>query len=137
MPLFVGEAAGARVIQTGTGLADVTTGDPLDVLFDATTHPLFPAGGAGTCLFRFIDVEIRHDTGFAIGITPIVDGIPLVEQFANAPPPVSGATAIDHAKARFAQRGTSIAARVRMTKATGSMELADMAVAYTVLRSAP
>jgi len=137
VPLFIGEAAGARVIQTAAGVVDVTASGIQDVLMDVTTHPIFAAGGAGLALYRIVDVEIRHDAGYFIGITPIVDGVALAEQTFSQVPPPAGTFGVSKSKAFFTAKGTAIAARVRMTQATGTVELADIGVSFAVLRQSP
>lgn len=137
MALYIGEASGARVLQVGAGITDATASGTTDVLMDLLTHDLYPAGTAGDSVFRGIDVRIRHDAGASIGITPIVDGVSLSEQTFSFPAPVGDDDAVDTAEARFAVRGTRIAARVRQIAATGSMEPIDVAAWVVPLREAP
>lgn len=135
-PLFIGESSGARVIRVGTGTTDVTSAGTTGVIFDILTHDLYPAGAAGSSVFRGIDVHVRHSVGASIGVTPIVDGEELSEQTFAFVTPVS-TDGIDTAKVRFAQRGTRISARVRQTAATGDVELIDVAAWLVPLREAP
>lgn len=136
MTLFVGEADGGRVLQMGLGTTDATAASTTPVLLDVLTHDLYPTGAAGDSVFRGIDVRVRHSAGASIGVTPIVDGEELPEQtFTFAAP--TGGDGVDTAEARFAVRGTRVAARVRQTAATGDVELIDVAAWLVPLREAP
>ena len=136
MALFLGESSGARVIAIGTGVTDATASGTTPVLLDCLTHDLYPAGAAGSSAFRGIDVRVRHDAGASLGITPIVDGQELAEQTFTFDAPTGG-DGVDTAEARFAVRGTRVAARVRQTAATGAIELIDVAAWLVPLREAP
>lgn len=135
MPLYLGEAAGARVIQVGIGPTDVTASDTTPVLLDATTHDLYPAGPGASIMFRGIVLTVRHDVGYHLGVTPIVDGVSLAEQSFQSPAPSGGLTVV--VKAPFVARGIRCAARVRQTAADGMLELVDVAAQWYVVRTAP
>lgn len=136
MPLYIGEADGARVLAFGMGTADATSASTTDVLMDLTTHPLFPAGPSGDVMFRAIQVTIRHDAGAHLGVTPYVDDTALAEQTFSVAPPASGEK-IDTVQAFVASRGAGIHARVRQTDATGMVEIVDIASEHAVLRVVP
>ena len=136
MALYLGEADGARVLVTGVGLTDATAASTAPVLFDTIVHDLYPAGASGSTVFRGIDVRIRHDAGASLGVTPIIDGVELPEQTFTIATPSEG-EGVDTVRARFARRGTRLAARVRQTAATGAIELIDVAAWLVPLREAP
>ena len=68
---FLGERSGGRVLAFGDAATQV--GDDFQV--DFTTWEQIPAGEVGDCLFRSINVSFSAESGYAIGVTPIVDGI--------------------------------------------------------------
>lgn len=137
MPLMVGEAAGARVIQVGLGTADVTASSTQAVLLDTTTHDIYAAGPGASVEYAGLVVTIRHTAGYHLGVTPVVDGVSLTEQtFAAAAPP-SNSDGVAVVKAPFRQRGVRVAARVRQTQADGLIELVDIAEQHYVIRQTP
>lgn len=128
MPLYLGEATGARVLAVG----DATTQVGTDFQAAWETWDLIPAGEVGDCLFRSIDVSGTADDGYAIGIVPIVDGVEQPEQT------FSGAgTGQFTAQAYLAVRGARIAARVRTLSRTGAVALHNIAASFVVLRATP
>jgi hypothetical protein len=133
-PLFVGELSGSRVIQVGVGTTDVTASTTTAVLFDATTQDEFPMGGGASVLFHGIKATLRHTNGFSIGITPIVDGTPDVEQTFMASSASVGTDGIFTAYAPFRLRGERCAARIRQIAATDVVELVDVALEYVPIR---
>lgn len=137
MPLFVGEAQGARVIQIGLGTLDVTASETQPVLFDLTTHDAYDGGPGASVEYRGIVVTLRHDAGFHVGVTPIVDGAALTEQFFQATTPALNSDGVVPVRAPFSQRGVRVAARVRQTQADGVIEVVDVARQFYVIRQAP
>lgn len=136
MPLYIGESAGARVIEMGTGRTDATSASTTGVLLDLETHEMFPAGASGDVVFRGVAVTVRHDSGFQIGVTPYVDGSALAEQTFSYPAPSSGEMT-ETVQAFIAARGAGVRVRVRQTAATGMVEIKDVASEHAVLRAAP
>lgn len=137
MSLYLCEAAGARLLATNVGHTLVTAGGTTDVVLDVETWDLVPAGPVGDCIFRSIDIVIQHDAGYAIGITPIVDGVTLTEQLFQGSSPEAGTTGVVQLQAFVASRGARVAARIRQTAATGVVTLVDASTAFTVIRTAP
>jgi len=135
MSLYVGELAGARVIQVGIGVSDVTASGTVPVLFDATTQNTFPGDGGASVLFHGLKVTIRHNNGFNIGVTPLVDGQPGREQTFSVQSASAGTDGVFTVYAPFRQRGERCAARVRQLAATDVVELVDVALEYVALRS--
>lgn len=137
MALFIGESDGARVIQVGLGVSDVTSGGTTDVLVDLTSHDQYPGGPGGVVIFRGIVVAFRHDAGYHVGVTPIVDGVSQSEQTFSAPAPDVTSDGLVTIQAPFSRRGTRVAARVRQLAADGLFEIGDVAALYVVLRTSP
>lgn len=137
MPLFVGQAAGAAVLQTNQGITDWTGAGTTPVLAACTTHDLFPAGTGGTCVFRGIVVVVRHDGGYAFTVTPVVDGLSLPTQAFNGGAPEAGNDGLVTVLAPFSAKGTRVSAAVSETAAFGSFELANIAAQFVVIRTAP
>lgn len=134
MPMFVGESSGARVIQFGIGVSDITIDGTQDVLFDTTTQDAFPGGGGASQVFTQINAVIRHTNGFFLGVTPIVDGQPESEQMFTVSSASVGTDGIFTVKAYFRKRGERVAARIRMTAATDVVELVDAIAFYVPIR---
>lgn len=126
--LYLGEAAGARIIKVGQGIVQV--GDDFDL--ELTTWDLVPAGEVGDCGFRSIDVTIKCTNGYAVLITPIIDGVELTEQLFTG----SGAGQFQ-LQAFVAARGARIAATVRTSGRTGDVEIFSVSCSFVVLRKSP
>jgi hypothetical protein len=125
---YFGERSGGRVLAYGD--ASTQVGDDFQV--DFTTWEQIPAGEVGDCLFRSIDVSLNAESGYAIGITPIVDGESLTEQT------FSGATTGEvQCQAFFAERGTRCSARVRTLSRTGGLTFHNVALSSVVIRRTP
>lgn len=126
--LYLCEAAGARLFAVGDTIAQVNGTYQLDV----TTWDIIPAGEVGDNTFRSIDVALGVTGGYAIGITPIIDGVAQDEQT------FSGSdTGIVQLQAFVAVRGARIAARVRTLARYGDVELYTIKTSFVVLRSTP
>lgn len=124
----MGERGGGRVFAYGDATSQVGT----DFQASLTTWDLIPAGEVGDVLFRSIDVSFIAASGYAIGITPIVDGQALTEQTFTGPD-----TGEVQAQAFFATRGTRCAATVRTLSRTGDLDLHNIQVSFVVIRSTP
>lgn len=78
--LLVGEASGGRVFSLGGQgvILDVALarGSGPDASWES--KPYSPAGEGGIVVFRRIIVAIKHSAGFAITVTPYVDGTELM-----------------------------------------------------------
>lgn len=126
--LYLGEANGGRILRVGQGITQVGTAYQLDV----TTWERIPVGDVGDVAFRSIDVAIKVTNGYAIGITPIIDGVSRQEQT------FSGAgTGEVQLQAFIAERGTRIAARVRTLSRAGEVELHEISFSSVPLRRSP
>lgn len=125
---YLGERAGGRVLAFGDSSTQV--GDDFQV--DFTTWEHIPAGEVGDCLFRSIDLSLFAESGYSVGITPIVDGVPLTEQTFSGP-----TTGEVQAQAFFAVRGTRCAARVRTLSRTGGITWHNVALGYIPIRMTP
>lgn len=144
MPLYLARA-GSDVLAWGSGVTqrtmyppdDATADDDQPVLLDALTHDAVPAGQAGDMIFHSVDVTIRHDSGYSIGVTPIVDGTSLGEQQFAGAAPASGSEPVVVCQAFIRSRGTRLGARVRMLSSTGRIELVQVEGTGVVLRDTP
>lgn len=125
---YLCEAAGARILRGGVGLTQLDTNFQIDF----TTWDLVPAGEVGDVSFRSIDVSGEMTNGLSLGVTPIVDGVPLTEQLFS----IAG-TAPFQVQAFFATRGTRIAARVRTLSRNGDIVIYNVQCAHVVLRATP
>lgn len=125
---FLGERSGGRVLAFGDSSTQI--GDDFQV--DFTTWEQIPMGEVGDCSFRSIDVTVNADSGYKIGVTPIVDGVPLVEQT------FSGATTGEvQCQAFFAVRGTRCSARVRTLSRSGGLTFHNVALSFVPIRATP
>lgn len=137
MSLFLGEAAGARILRANVGVTDITAGGTTPVLLEIETHDLYPAGGTADLIFRSADVAIRSDQGYAVDVTPIVDGADAGAQSFNAPAPIAGTDGVAEVQAFVAQRGTRLAVRIEQTAAAGDVEVLDATAAWQLIRQTP
>ena len=129
MPMFIGEASGARVLAVSQGLHSVGT----DHQGDVTTWDLAPAGEMGDCVFRSVGVSFTATNGWSIGVTVYVDGQSLGETAFGG----DGATENGQAQVFVKRRGTRIAVRVRTLSRTGSFSLSNVQVSYQAMRQWP
>lgn len=132
--LYLGEAAGPRILRYGVGFTQI--GDPYQG--ELLTWDAAPGGPTGDCVFRTIDVILRHTLGYNIQITPIVDGIALTpEQFNGGPPPGALLEEVVRLQADVGMRGCMIAARVETLALLGDIEIVDMQWSGDVIRASP
>jgi len=129
MTLYLGESAGARILQFGVGISQI--GDNYQASFE--TWDVLPAGEMGDCIFRSLGVSFAYDNGYAIGITPIVDGIALGEATFTG----SGSSVNGQAQYFFAQRGTRLACQVRTLSRNGNLRWYNVQWSGAVLRVWP
>jgi hypothetical protein len=132
--MYTGEAVGARIFRYGTGITNIgkSVGSTTDYQFDAMTWDVVPATEVGDVVFRSIDASFKTTNGYAVGITPFVDGVALPEQT------FSGAgSGEQQAQAFIAARGTRIAARFRTLTRTGDIEFHNLATSLSVIRTNP
>lgn len=128
MPMYLCESSGARVLAYGSGVSQLGT----EYQMDLETWDEIPAGEAGDCYFRGVNVTIEHDNGFSVGITPVVDGVEQSEQTFTG----SG-TGITVLQAHIAVRGARVAVHVRTISRAGSLDVQNVEVAYLPLRAHP
>lgn len=125
---YLGEHTGARVLAYGD--ASTQVGD--DFQASVTTWDLIPMGEVGDVLFRSIDVTFIAVSGYAIGVTPIVDGIALAEQT------FSGADVGQvQAQAFVATRGVRCAATVRTLSRSGDLYDLTIRCSFVPIRQTP
>ncbi len=125
---FLVSATGPRIFRLGTGIAQ----DGVNYQAQLDTWDAAPEGESGANLFRVIQVAGKATNGYAIGVTPVVDGVDEPEQtFGGA------GTGEFHVDAFFSARGTRLAARIRTLSRTGEVEIHDVAYAMVPLRSVP
>lgn len=125
---YLGESAGARVLAYG----DTSTQVGDDYQASVTTWDLIPMGEVGDVLFRSIDVTFVATAGYAVGVTPIVDGIAQTEQT------FSGADVGQvQVQAFVATRGTRIAATVRTLSRTGDLQNLTIGCSFVPVRRTP
>lgn len=137
MPLCIGQAAGGQVLAVGQGPTDWSGTAAVPVLASCTTHDMFPGGTGGSCVFRGVVVVVRHDAGYALTVTPVVDGVAQPAQAFNGGAPAAGSDGLVTLRAPLSVRGTRLAAVVQETQAFGNFELANVAAQFVVIRTAP
>lgn len=125
---YLGERNGGRILAYG----DATTQVGTDFQASLETWDQVPAGEVGDVLFRSIDVSLNASSGYAIGITPVVDGVELSEQTFSGPD-----TGEVQCQAFFATRGTRCSANVRTLSRSGDLDLHNIQLAHVVLRMTP
>lgn len=131
--LYLGEAAGNRVLRYGTTTPTrITTAGTTVVNVDVDTWDVVPLGVIGDALFRVIGGVVRCSNGYDIQLTPYVDGVALPPQRFN------GAGAGEFTiEAFLGERGARCRCRIQSLSRAGDLELDQFAVAYQPLRLAP
>lgn len=137
MGLFIGEAAGARILRCDTGRTDVTAEGTQDVLLDLECHDNYPGGETADLVFRSCDLAIKHDSGFALMVTPILDGVSQPPQSFSGTAPPAGQDGGAEPQAFIAQRGTRLAIHAQQTAATGDVQILDLTTSFVLIRVAP
>jgi hypothetical protein len=132
--VYFGEAAGARILRYGLGYNQVGDSYALDV----ETHPMRPGGSVGDVVFRTIDLLLRHTLGYAVEVTPIVDGVDRVPQTFGGGAPAGGVQeTTEEIHAYVAVRGNNVAARIRTLSLPGETEIVDVLSSHSVIRATP
>ena len=130
--LYVGEQSGARILRMGTGLTQITSAGSESVLPVWETWELIPAGDVGDCLFRSVDLTVKHTNGYSIDVTPMVDGEELTTQRFTG----SGSD-VAEIQAFISERGNRVAVRAEAVTRTGDLELQQAEAAFSVIRETP
>ena len=132
--LYIGEAAGARILRYGVGVTQIGDAYQLDV----QTQPLRPAGDMGDVVFRTIDVLLRHTLGYDVDVIPIVDGVAQpAQRFSRGAPPGGLTEETGQIQAFVGVRGNAVAARVTSRTIFGETELVDIGASFAVVRTTP
>lgn len=132
--LYAGEAAGPRILRYGVGFTQV--GDPYQG--EVLTWDARPGGPTGDCVFRTIDVLVRHGSGYSVRVTPVVDGVALPAQDFNGGPPAGALLEeVVQLQADVGMRGVAIAARVETLAVLGETEIVDVQWSGDVVRMSP
>lgn len=132
--VYVGESDGGRVIRTGTdALTQVTTASTESVLPYLETWDIQPLGPSGDCVFRSVVVAVTYSNGYAITVTPYVDGVAYESQSFSGSG--SGKTAVT-AWLRNA-RGATCRVVVQATSRTGDLRFEVTDLFYVPMRRIP
>lgn len=129
---YAAEADGARILRLGTGLTQVTSSGTETVNLVIETQDLLPAGEVGDCTFREINVAGWASNGYAIRVTPIVDGVALTAQSFSG----SGEGQWT-AQAFIAERGTRVRALIETTARTGDVQIDSVSAGHKIIRLTP
>lgn len=129
MPLYLGEATGARVILYGTGLSQID--DTYAATF--TTWDMTPAQEVGDVVFRALSLSFSYDNGYNLGITPILDGVSLTESQFNG----AGSSVKGQCQVFLGVRGTRLAATVRCISQTGQIHFLNLQATFSPIRQWP
>ena len=135
-PLYLCEQSGGRIILVDSAtITQVTTASTETPALDVETWPVIPAGEMGDCVFRSVDASVRFTNGYAIGVTPIIDGVSLAEQTFSGSG--SGRAECQAYIPANSARGNRIACRVRTLSRSGDIEVHDIEASYAVIRETP
>lgn len=130
---YLGESDGGRIIRLGgAALAQITTAGSEAVLPRWETWDVLPMGAAGDVVFRMVVVTLEVSNGYAIRVTPIVDGTALQAQEFSG-----GGAGRKVCQAAVSARGASCAVLVEVLSRTGDLEVVNVEVAYFPLRAIP
>ena len=131
--LYVGESDGGRIVRTGTdALTQVTTASTESVLLVLETQDAEPMGPSGDCVFRSIVVPITYSNGYAVTITPYVDGVALSPQSFTG----SG-SGKESLTAWVKSRGARCRVKIAQTTRTGDLTVENAVVWYVAMRGFP
>lgn len=131
--LYLGEAAGNRVLRYGTSAPTrVTSAGTQVVNVDVETWDVVPLGPVGDALFRIVGGTVRYSNGYDVQITPYVDGVALAAQRFTGYG--SGEAQIE---AFIAKRGARLRCRIQSLARLGDLELDQFVVTYVPIRTAP
>ncbi len=129
--LYLGEAAGGRILRAGIGFGQV--GDPYQL--ELSTWDDRPLGDDGECIFRWITAIVRHTMGYVIELTAVIDGMLLGPYLFSGGPPPAGTEDIVRLRSWPMQRGNRIAAIVRTNPLLGPTEFVDVQYGYAPIRT--
>ena len=129
--VYLGEAAGGRLLRYGSGYTQI--GGPYQLV--VATWPHRPMGDAGDAVFRRVTLLLRHTLGYNVRVTPIVDGKRLVASTFSGGPPAGGAAeeTVQCPCAVF-RRGSAVAAEVETLSLLGETEIVDVQVSLIPIR---
>jgi len=133
--VYLGEAAGARIIRADVGFSQV--GDPYNL--DAETWSDRPLGDAGEVDFRWVMALVKHTQGYNLQIQPFVDGDPvgLPTAFSAGPPPGTRMEAIDRLFVWVQKRGNRVDVQLTTLQVLGYTELVDIVYGYLPIKEGP
>jgi len=98
------------------------------------TWPDRPLGDDGECIFRWLTALVRHTNGYAIRMTPIVDGVPGPDVDFNGAAPAAGSEEVARLRCWPMLRGNRIEAIVKTTALLGPIEMVDVQYGYAPIR---
>lgn len=119
---YFGEAAGARIIRYGVGVTQIGDAYQLEV----EPWDLTEQGEFGEVVCRALLVLVRHEAGYQIDVTPILDDVELPVQSFSAPAPSVAGGAVVQLYVPVNKRATSVRARVETTALFGETEIVDV-----------
>lgn len=129
--LYLGEAAGGRILRYGTGFTQIGTAYQLQ----ARTWDFRPAGRGGKATFRTLTALVRHTQGYNVRVTPIVDDVVLpARTFSSGPPSGGRADEVASCVCGVHLAGNHIAALFETLSLLGETELVDLVVSPVVVR---
>ena len=131
--LYAGESDGGRLVRFGgSATTQITTAGTQSVLPYIESWDIQPMGPSGDCVFRSIVVTVLYDNGFAISVTPYVNGVALETQSFSQ----SGAGKYD-CQAWVKARGSRCRVVVQGTARTGGLQFEVTDCFYVPMRRVP
>lgn len=132
--VYLGEAAGARIVRYGVGFTQVGN----SYAFDVRTWEARPFGSDGEGVFRDIVILIRHTAGYNITVVPYVDDVaqPL-QTFSGIAPPGGQGVAVARVRAWVQLRGNRLSVQVYTNTLLGDTEFVDVFYSFTPIRMTP
>ncbi|HYL22502.1 MAG TPA: hypothetical protein VEU74_12125 [Gemmatimonadales bacterium] len=133
--VYLGEAAGGRILRTSVG--SVQVGDPYNL--DVYTWDDRPAGDNGEGVFRWLTVLLKHTNGYNVNITPVIDGVPrgTGANFSAGPPPSSELEEVARLTQWPMARGNRMGVIVTTLQLLGPTELVDVEYSFAPIRTGP
>lgn len=133
--VYLGEAAGARIIRADVGFGQV--GDPYQM--DALSWSDRPLGDAGEVDFRWAMALVKHQQGYNLSLQPFVDGDPAGGpfNFSAGPPPGSRIEAVDRLLFWILRRGNRLDVQLTTLAVLGYTELVDIVYGWLPIKEGP
>ena len=135
MALFLGMFGGSQILRYGVGLTQIETPFGSGVPYSASlgTWDFLPAQEVGDVVYRSLSLSFGYTNGYSLGITPVVDGVSLVESQFNG----VGTSIAGQCQIFLGVRGTRLSAQIRVITQMGQISFFNLQVTSAAIRQWP